>query len=184
ATGACDDGNPCTTGDSCVGGACSGLPVACSDGDICNGVETCNPVDGTCLPGVSVPCDDGNPCTDDFCDPVLGCLHANNTSPCDDGSACTTGDVCASGVCAGVPVVCDDADPCNGVETCDPGTGLCQPGVPLVCDDGNVCTTDTCDPGIGCVFTVGPGGSLCLVGNLTTRVARAPASALGGRSRQ
>lgn len=42
---------------------------------------------------------------------------------------------------------CDDGLACNGVETCDLGSGLCVAGTPIVCDDGNQCTTDTCvDP--------------------------------------
>ena len=45
---------------------------------------------------------------------------------------------------------CDDGDVCNGLETCV--AGVCQPGPPLVCDDGNICTDNTCDPTLGCVF--------------------------------
>ncbi|MCP3962678.1 MAG: hypothetical protein GY719_32970, partial [bacterium] len=46
---------------------------------------------------------------------------------------------------------CDDADVCNGAETCDIPSGICQPGTPLVCDDGLFCTgTETCDPVLGC----------------------------------
>jgi hypothetical protein len=33
------------------------------------------------------------------------------------------------------------------------GGGSCQPGSALVCNDNNVCTTDTCNPTTGCVFT-------------------------------
>ncbi|OWY63863.1 hypothetical protein B7486_50555, partial [cyanobacterium TDX16] len=47
---------------------------------------------------------------------------------------------------------CDDGDACNGAETCVAGT--CQPGTPLVCDDGNACTDDTCDPMLGCQYTL------------------------------
>ena len=36
------------------------------------------------------------------------------------------------------PRSCDDLDPCNGVETCDPTLG-CQPGAPYSCDDGDPC---------------------------------------------
>ena len=38
----------------------------------------------------------------------------------------------------GVPLVCGDADVCNGVETCDANLG-CQGGTPLVCGDNDVC---------------------------------------------
>src|SRR5262249_18759308 len=58
-----DDGNACTTNDTCSGGVCVG--------------------------GAAPNCDDGNPCTDDSCNPATGCVHTNNTAPCDDGNACT-----------------------------------------------------------------------------------------------
>ena len=45
---------------------------------------------------------------------------------------------------------CDDADVCNGVETCI--GGVCQPGTPLDCSDGNPCTADGCDPVAGCQY--------------------------------
>lgn len=44
---------------------------------------------------------------------------------------------------------CDDGDACNGAETCDLGSGTCQPGTPVDCDDGDACTIDSCDPGSG-----------------------------------
>jgi len=40
---------------------------------------------------------------------------------------------------------CDDGVFCNGAETCDTATGICQAGTPPDCDDGVVCTVDTCD---------------------------------------
>ncbi|MGM0575061.1 MAG: OmpA family protein [Myxococcota bacterium] len=46
---------------------------------------------------------------------------------------------------------CDDGDACNGEETCDLGTGACQPGTAPDCDDGVACTDDSCDPATGCV---------------------------------
>ncbi len=44
---------------------------------------------------------------------------------------------------------CDDADACNGLETCDIPTGTCQSGTPVDCDDLDDCTTDSCDPETG-----------------------------------
>ena len=44
---------------------------------------------------------------------------------------------------------CDDADACNGLETCVANT--CVPArEPLACDDDDVCTADACDPATGC----------------------------------
>ena len=69
--GACQDGNVCTTGDTCQAGSCVGGP----------------PID----------CDDLNDCTDDTCDSKLGCQHPFNTLPCDDGDLCTDQDRCSGG---------------------------------------------------------------------------------------
>jgi hypothetical protein len=43
---------------------------------------------------------------------------------------------------------------------------VCVPGA---CDDGDACTTDTCDPLVGCVATPVGGlpGAACLLGQLT-----------------
>ena len=42
---------------------------------LCNGIEVCNPLDGTCQATPALDCDDADPCTIDTCDAVLGCLH-------------------------------------------------------------------------------------------------------------
>ena len=36
-----------------------------------------------------------------------------------------------------LPALCDDGDPCDGVEACD--GEVCVPGVPVACDDGLTC---------------------------------------------
>ena len=45
------------------------------------------------------------------------------------------------------PGLCDDQDPCNGLEVCDSTTGTCVAGTPLECDDDDACTADSCDKG-------------------------------------
>ncbi len=93
----CDDGNVCTTGETCLGGVCQG--------------------------GSAAACDDGNGCTDDACDPVLGCVHAYNTAPCEDGDLCTGPDICAFGVCVpGGAIDCNDHNGCTN-DSCDPMVG-------------------------------------------------------------
>jgi hypothetical protein len=75
-----------------------------------------------------------------------------------------TGDIIVASARAGVDFdppsgcvnVCDDGNPCNGLETCDPQTG-CQAGSVLDCSDGNACNgTETCDPTLGCQPAQGP----------------------------
>jgi uncharacterized repeat protein (TIGR01451 family) len=155
----CDDGDVCTTGETCdgLGGSAD-----------------------HCVPAGVVSCDDGNLCTDDSCDPTAGCVHTNNTAACSDGNACTDNDACSGGACHGVLRNCDDAnsctaDSCNPAgaglcvhdrqalqgQACDDGNacltgetcdnGQCQGGTLVFCNDGNPCTSDFCQPSVGCV---------------------------------
>ncbi|MBP7148345.1 MAG: DNRLRE domain-containing protein [Acidobacteria bacterium] len=91
----CVDSDPCTT-DSCdPSNGCEYPPApvgtSCSDGNACNGSETCD-ASGACQPGTPPSCDDGVACTDDACDALLGCQNVD---------ACPTGEVCnlTSGIC-------------------------------------------------------------------------------------
>jgi hypothetical protein len=95
----------------------------------------------------------GDGCTTDQCNAVGGCVHPFNSLPCDDGDACTQTDTCQSGACSGAnPVVCTATDQCRDVGICNPGTGTCShPALPdgTACDDANVCTqSDTCQAGV------------------------------------
>jgi hypothetical protein len=145
----CDDDNPCTD-DACIGGACQNTPNTepCDDGNACTTGDTCS--QGTCG-GSPVDCDDNNVCTDDSCDPVTGCVNTDNEAPCDDGNACTTGDTCSAGDCVGGPALdCDDGNGCTD-DSCDSATGCVQTDNTASCDDGDACTTgDRCADG-GCV---------------------------------
>ena len=175
-----------------VPAGCQHNAVACNDNDFCTD-DACNPVTG-CFHPPHV-CDDTNPCTDDACDSQAGCVATDNTAACDDSNLCTNGDICYGGNCQpGPPVVCNDNNVCttdscdarfgcgyvNNTNFCEDGNpctiedmcvgGTCQPGVPVVCNDGNVCTTDTCDPMTGCVFTDNAGpcndGNACTTGEV------------------
>ncbi|MDY6839027.1 MAG: DNRLRE domain-containing protein, partial [Thermodesulfobacteriota bacterium] len=56
---------------------------------------------------------------------------------------------------------CDDGNPCNGLETCDVGTGICQAGTPVDCPPGTTCNPDNgeCEAGpITLMFQEGEGG--------------------------
>ncbi len=61
----CDDGNPCTTGDSChySGGCTVSTPRVCDDGNACT-VDACNPATGACVSSPSPICEDGGASTD------------------------------------------------------------------------------------------------------------------------
>ena len=57
----------------------------------------------------------------------------------DNVQFCGTGGGCTS------DAQCNDGDFCNGVETCNLGTGQCVAGTPPNCDDGVSCTVDSCN---------------------------------------
>jgi len=102
---------------------------------------------GTPDPGEA--CDDGNLEDGDCCSRL--CQRDTAGTACENGDACTTGDRCnAAGVCtAGAPRSCDDDNVCT-TDSCDPGTGclnlVANEGEP--CDDANACTAgDTCGGG-------------------------------------
>ncbi len=136
-----DDANPCTA-DECdpLTGAVH-TPAApgssCDDGDVCNGVATCDEF-AVCGLSPAPIVDDSNPCTADACDPSSGVSH----------TALPVGTTCA------------DDTVCNGDETCD-GFGACSAGTALVVDDGNVCTDDHCDATSGVSHTSVPNGTSC-----------------------
>jgi len=113
------------------------------------------------------------------------CISCTNDSQCNDSNACTT-DVCdiPTGICSNTPLVCDDNDACNGLESCNTATG-CVAGTPLVCDDGQFCTLDSCNTASGCVFAPNPdplcervGGEFIGVDNSALLVAGFQANAL------
>jgi cysteine-rich repeat protein len=193
----CDDGNVCTD-DSCdpeAGCVHKNNAATCDDGNVCTTTDLCKA--GTCKGNVALDCNDGNLCTDDLCDPAKGCVHLDNKAPCDDGNPCTGSDSCSGGQCKGGPaVVCNDGNPCT-TDSCDPkggcvyspnsdpcddgnkctttdkcSAGKCVGSGTLACGDDNVCTDDSCDPGLGCTHTLNTApcddGDFCTVGDKCT----------------
>lgn len=182
-----EDDNPCTA-DSCdprygVEHAEVATGTACSDGNACNGDETCDSF-GRCKAEFAPELDDRNPCTADACDPITGVTHtavAAGTA-CGDNNVCNGNETCdASARCRPGPAPnLDDANPCTA-DSCDllsgikhtqvtTGTscpdanacngaercdaaGRCQPGSPPELDDRNDCTIDSCDPILGVKHT-------------------------------
>ena len=108
-----------------------------------NGTDTCQ--NGICS-GPPRTCNDGNVCTDDACDATTGCtVIPDNTNPCSDGSACTVADRCSAGSCTGTAsCVRRPSLIHNGVEGCNPLSGVTPPGARPVCGDAVGCTIDSC----------------------------------------
>ncbi len=193
ATGCDADGSICTQADSCQNGTCTaGIPLVCTDTNPCTD-NVCDPVAGckfpfnaascndkdlctigdTCSSGIcagtKTNCVDSTLCTDDSCDPATGaCVHAtaaHEGSSCaaeGDGNVCTLTDTCVAGVCTGSNLKsCDDGEQCT-TDSCDPILGCQNPNVPLntPCNDGLPCTAgDRCVPG-GKSYTCVPTGTL------------------------
>ena len=133
----CDDGDPCTENDHCIGGDCVGTAMACTTPPAPSCVNT-GTLSTYALPGQCV----GGTCQ---------YAHTDRTCPNDDcqGSTCT-GDPC-SGVVCNTP-----GDPClQATGTCD--NGVCTyPPKTLDCTRphatgghcvGGVCAGWTCDSG-------------------------------------
>jgi hypothetical protein len=101
----CDDENICTD-DSCnplAGCQYVNNNSPCNDEDACTTGDICS--NGICVSGSPMDCNDNNICTDDGCNPETGCIRTNNNLPCDDGNPNTENDVCVNGTCIGTPIV-------------------------------------------------------------------------------
>ncbi len=174
---ACDDQNPCTSDDVCVGGVCAGTGVPgcefcstssdCDDQDFCTNdscvgsqcvhVSNYDEASECCTPdtGDLALIDDSDPCTDDSCDAETGqVIYAPAAAgvACDDGLFCNGSDTCANGTCS-----VHLGDPCTvGTECadqCDELTQSCSDAAGTPCtDDGNPCTDNECDGSGSCVF--------------------------------
>jgi hypothetical protein len=113
--GSCPAPDACHTAGLCdpSTGTCGTVPVpdgtACSNGNACDGLETCQA--GRCTPGAPIDCGGGNPCLAAACDQVDGC----RTAVVVDGSGCRLPNgqgVCQGGIC--------------GSLACAPGFGDCD----------------------------------------------------------
>ncbi len=165
----CNDNNPCTVDGCDAVGTCShvandGPPCLPEGGNVCSSGGSC--VGGACKPGPAKGCDDGNPCTDDSCDPKAGCVAKPNSAVCDDGNPCTQGDKCNASACQAGTNACEcqnDADcalkpggnPCLGKLVCDKSGAkpacVMKAGTAIDCPStlDTLCSVNTCDPASG-----------------------------------
>ena len=169
---------PCTV-PACEDGTCVARSrldlVPCDDGDPCTSGTTC--LQGACVGGKAVACDDDNPCTQDQCDAASGCVHAalDDGQTCDDADPCTEGDACQAGACVGTPdldCACtldtdcaphDDANACNGRLRCTAGQCRIEPESVVQCQPPAApCRLASCDVKSGqCVVTLAEDGATC-----------------------
>ncbi len=98
-------------------------------------------------------CNDEDECTVDLCDPNTGCSNipeCASHADCADGDACTESVCLFNGCCKTKPLWCDDGNVCT-TDSCDPAIGCIYEDRGGLCDDGNDCTIDSCDIENGCV---------------------------------
>jgi alpha-tubulin suppressor-like RCC1 family protein len=184
----CDDGNACSSNDTCQEGVCSGIAADCDDGVACNGTEACDSQSGECSLGTST-------CATGVCDPALddcvadcsaGCLvqgvcyAAGSTHPSTPCFVCDPARS-SSALSPNQGAVCeDDGDPClfpgacNSEGTCeraprDQGTA-CGAGI-------TECASSTCDGEGSCVTEPSPSDVLC---SGTAGICKAPHHCDGG----
>lgn len=116
---ACDDEDPCTSGDTCnQEGVCTGQSYVCSPGQceeisVCDGEGGCQitfrPQGYSCQDGEGV-CNDER-CAEPRCDGFGACTMVNvaDGTPCDDGDPDTEEDQCdEQGFCRGTPKTSQD----------------------------------------------------------------------------
>ena len=163
---ACDDGDPCTTGEviqtNCE---CSGGTFVDNDNDnICD-----SDVADNCIgPNIGDACDDGNPNTvNDIVDASCACVGVDPTfcpdlglsigDPCDDADDCTVGEtIQADCNCGGGTLFDNDNDGWCDTNLNDNCVG---PNIGDPCDDGDPCTLGEtiqigCNCGGGALFDV------------------------------
>ena len=193
----CDDLNPCTA-DLCSAeaGGCTAVPhvdgAACQGGDPCLVGGSC--VDGVCVGQQPRVCDSAGPCATSACVSGEGCVTkaATDGTPCDTQLACNQPGTCQQGACVALPMSCSDGNPCT-LDACDealgecvhsgvPDGGVCDPpgpcliagacqagacvgGEPVTCSSGP-CEVQACDPEAGgCVVVAhAPPGTPCGAG--------------------
>lgn len=165
-SGVVQNGSPCQSDVSCVGGRCEQPPGACTE--IC--VDKGNQGDLCTMPY-----------QDSECDSQLRCRGGSCELPGQAGDVCENANDCASllwcdpsGTCQPLPNVGDQclngsttnySDPCRGSLVCklDPGgsTRSCQPGgtAGMACSSDAPCAPGhRCDAGL-CHLISGPGGT-------------------------
>ena len=136
----CDVTEKCTgASNTCPANGFASAATVCNDALFCNGPDNCNG-SGACSTHAGNPCPgpDGDANCNETCNEAAdSCTTPDpNGSLCSDGDACSTGEICTNGFCGG--------------------------GTVTNCDDGNLCTFDTCELILGCVYLPGIEDSGCL----------------------
>jgi hypothetical protein len=150
---ACDGGNPCFTGDTCVNFACVGTP---SPGTVCGSsfclAKICDSTGACMASDAGFTCDTPPLCkkaSGGQCIPSDGgCSYPNNVG---NGTACVPdlchAGTCQNGTCNATETSCTSPGPCKQVTgTCVAFDGGCY-YPPDDSKNGQSCTSNPCSPG-------------------------------------
>ncbi len=141
----CNNGNPglCNGSGTCVVQCTTN--ANCVNSTVCDGAETCN-VNGQCVAGTPLVCNDGVACTNDTCSPTLGCQFNPNNAMCNDMTSCTTDTCNAATGCSFAPNngTCNDSNECTA-DICSSSSGTGCNSTPVM--NGLPCTGGTCSNG-------------------------------------
>jgi hypothetical protein len=185
----CDDFDPCTVGDICLGGLCHGEPINCDDGDDCS-EDFCDPLgechnepSADCGPFGCVPSCGDSECGDDGCGGSCGvcgtdetCVFdANDMAFCELNECGFAGDCDLDHACIDGECVFAAMGPCATHNECPDDVG-CLDGVCGCfedghCPSGHLCLGGQCVALNGCHSangTIVPEGASCDDGTACT----------------
>ncbi len=174
----CDDGDPCSVGEDCQAGSCTGGIQSCmckidtdcgafEDGNACNGSLICSK--NVCVVDTKtiVTCDakSDTACSQNQCQPKTGTctqVAAEKFAFCDDGDPCTAGDGCDGGLCKPGTDICqckqnadcgafEDGNACNGTLICSKFACALDAKTLVTCDGSadTPCLKNACQPKAG-----------------------------------
>jgi len=135
--GSCDDGNACTTGDTCGAGACvPGVATVCADDGLGCTAEACDPFTGLCGSSVTDGCVIEGACVaTGTLDPATPCRACDPSKNPRGFTNLEIGTRCAEPSCdAGVltlAAACDGLGSCAAPDTLTCPSGLCED--PVMC---------------------------------------------------
>ncbi|MEO7034718.1 MAG: Ig-like domain-containing protein [Polyangiaceae bacterium] len=152
----CNDGNACTTVDTCQSGTCSGgAAVSCTALDECHSAGTCSLSTGLCsnpLKSTGSACTQGGGSVCSAAGSCVPCLVAADCTGTDTEChvrTCTNNTCGVNNIALGTATAVQTAGDCQQNE-CD-GAGQIAPfahDADVPADDGNQCTNEVCTSGV------------------------------------
>jgi hypothetical protein len=153
----CNDHVDCTMDACLVNGTCD---HAVND-NLCPPGQRCTATGCAASCSGAADCDDHIDCTVDVCQSNGQCLHTAQNNRCTPPQVCIVGMGCSMPSSCGSDAQCDDHVYCNGAERCSAELA-CVAGMPVNCDDMDPCTMDACSEAMmgACTHMMDPACSM------------------------